>query len=483
MAGSEDEGLRLPWFGELSPGQLGNGALAETLKIVNAHAGDRAAIREAVRKRWFDASAESRASDPESRLVQQLKRAGNVLIGMQSNGLVSDKTYHLTDLGVEIEALDHDVDREARFATHLLKHGRGLELLDVVRDLRQRGVVIQNDALRDELRRRGYTVTVNSGDAGKLRQWLGLAGVVDERWIINETRLTELTTVSTEVLVEWQALTQAQQAFLATIRRIGETRADRPMSSPELLNFVRVEHGPVFDEGQVARIYTALATGGWITHSVAKSGGRGGKGGDIAATAKLLAIDFEVLVGFRPGDLPADLRAILSRPLDEIYGQLGDADTYVKGLALEYLAVNLATDLGLTPLQLRVRGVRTGGAEVDLVAEAAHLHYTRWLFQCKNTSRVDVGVLAKEVGMATLLQAQVIVIATTGRFSQTVTSYADRVTQTTPFQVVLIDGAALESYRAGGAMALRARLHDAARAALQLKRPQVLETLGDIKDS
>src|SRR6202021_2705349 len=99
--------------------------------------------------------------------------------------------------------------------------------------------------------------------------------------------------------------------------------------------------------------------------------------------------------------------------------------------------------------------VRTGGAEVDLVAEGVHLQFSRWLFQCKNTKRVDVGVLAKEVGMATLLQAQVIVIATTGTFTPTLESYAHRVSQTTPFQVILVRQDVLEGYRSGGAAALR----------------------------
>jgi hypothetical protein len=213
-----------------------------------------------------------------------------------------------------------------------------------------------------------------------------------------------------------------------------------------------------------------------------KIGGRGGKGGEIAATDKLLEVDFELLLGFRPGDLPADLRAAMTTPLQTIYQDLRSGDTYVKGLALELLTVNLASDLGLSPLRLRIRGVRTGGAEVDLVAEGAHLHFSRWLFQCKNTGLVGVDVLAKEVGMATLLQAQVIVIATTGAFSGTVVSYAERLSETTPFQVVLVDRHLLDAYKEGGALAVRDHFHQEAVTAMRLKRPQVLETLEDLAE-
>jgi hypothetical protein len=471
--------LRLPWTGEFSPGQLGDAALLETLRLVAASKGQRDAIVEAIRSRWFAEAAASRA-DPGERLGQQRTRAGNVLNGMQNYGLV-DSSYLLTEIGASLLAEPDDFTRNGRFAEFLLKHRRGFDLLDIVRDLQQRRTVITNVTLRDELRRRGYLVTTNSGDAGKLRQWLATAGIFSKGWTVNEQRVAEVSGMALGVVADWQSLTRPQRAFLTTMRRLSETRGKRPISSPELLDFVREEHGPVFDEGQVRKIYQALAQGGWVEHSV-KSGGRGGKGGMLAATDKLIDVDFELLVGFKPGDLPADLRAAMTTPLVEIYAQLESSDTYLKGIALELLAVNLATDLGLTPLSLRVRGVRTGGAEVDLVAEAAHLHFTRWLFQCKNTRAVDVGVLAKEVGMATLLQAQVIVIATTGSVSKTVVAYASRVTETTPFQVVLIDGKVLKSYREGGALALRETLHTDASQALQLKRPQVLETLQDLVD-
>jgi hypothetical protein len=477
MPRAKDDELRLPWTGEFSPGQLGDRALEETLGIVADNEGDRAAIVEAIRQRWFAEAAQSRG-DSEERLKQQRTRSGNVLNGMQRYGLV-DTGYRLTDLGRELHAEPDEQLRSERFVTHLLKHRQGLELLDVVRDLQQRGVAMTNETLRGELRRRGYAVTTNSGDAGKLRQWLTTAGVVGKDWIIDEARLAALTGTSLAVITEWQALTRVQRAFLGTLRRLSETRGTTPIPSPELLDFVREEHGPIFVEGQVRKVYERLASDGWIKHTV-RTGGRGGKGGHIAATPKLIDVDFELLVGFRPGELPADLRAALTTPLDVIYTDLQSSNTYKKGIALELLAVNMASDLGLSPLRLRVRGVTTGGAEVDLVAEGAHLQFSRWLFQCKNTRTVDVGVLAKEIGMATLLQAHVIVIATTGTVSKTVDVYADRVSATTPFQVVLIQGTDLLKYRAGGAVALREQFRAQAQSAMRVKRPQVIAALDEL---
>lgn len=480
MAKWDSDVLRMPWTGEFSPGQLGDNALISTLAIVFDNAGDRDAIVEAIRLTWFMESAARRASIPSAQIKQQRTRAGNVLNGMQNYGLVDDH-YRLTELGDELLVDPSDEHRNQAFVGFLLKHRRGLELLDVVRDLSQRGIAISNDALRKELRSRGYKVTTNSGDAGKLRQWLGTAGVVNDKWFIDESQLSAITGTPLSVVAEWQSLTKAQRAFLATIRRLSETRGKTPVPSPELLDFVLDEHGAIYDEGQVKKVYQALSGAGWIEHSV-KASGRGGKGGLIAATDKLIDVDFELLVGFRPGDLPADLRAVLTTPLEAIYDNLKSKDDHVKGIALELLAVNMASDLGLLPLRMRVRGVRTGGAEVDLVAEGAHLHFSRWLFQCKNTKSVDVGVLAKEVGMATLLQSQVIVIATTGTVSKTVVTYAQRVSETTPFQVVLADRDVLNEYQSGGPQALRNRFREGARRTMQLKRPQVIDTLEELAE-
>jgi hypothetical protein len=478
-ATSEQDALRLPWAGEFTPGQLGERALEEALNLVEANSGDSDRVVEAIRQRWFTGAAQAR-SDPAERLRQQRTRARNVVNGMQNYGLVS-RAYTLTDVGAELRSEPDSDERAEQFVGYILKHCRGLELVDLVRDLRQRGIRINNDEVRAELRRRGYTVTVNDSNPGKMRQWLATSGVFDDSWNLDEARVAQITGTSLAAIGEWQTLSKVERAFLGVIRRLSETRGKTPVPSPEFLDFVRQEHGLIYDEGQVRKVYLSLDKMGWIEHTV-KQGGRGGKGGEIAATDKLTEVDFELLVGFKPGDLPADVRAAMTMPLDTVYRNLRSDNTHTKGIALEVLSAKLASDLGLIPLRLRVRGIRTGGAEVDLVAEAAHLHFSRWLFQCKNTRSVDIGVLAKEVGMATLLQAQVIVIATTGAFTGPVFTYADRVSETTPFQVILVTAKILEAYRSGGALALRQCFRENAREAMQLKRPQVMDTLDELSE-
>jgi hypothetical protein len=138
--------------------------------------------------------------------------------------------------------------------------------------------------------------------------------------------------------------------------------------------------------------------------------------------------------------------------------------------------MRIATDLNISPRELRLRGIKTAGAEVDLVAEASHLHFSRWLFQCKNTRALTVADLAKEVGMAVLLRAHVIVMVTTGQIGTTVRAYAKTLAEGTSHQAVLLDGRVLADYRKRGAPALLDYFHEAAAHTMQLKRAQVSET-------
>jgi hypothetical protein len=86
---------------------------------------------------------------------------------------------------------------------------------------------------------------------------------------------------------------------------------------------------------------------------------------------------------------------------------------------------------------------------------------------------VTLSDLAKEVGMAVLLRAHVIVMVTTGSFAGSVVTYAKELMDTQHFQVVLIDKAVLAKYRVGGLRALMEFLHTDAEATMRLKRGQI----------
>ena len=100
------------------------------------------------------------------------------------------------------------------------------------------------------------------------------------------------------------------------------------------------------------------------------------------------------------------LVALLRRPLPEILKELSDTDRHVKGLALEALAFKIMRLLDMDYVATRLRGAQTGGAEVDLVFQSARLVFSRWQIQCKNTPRVALDDVAKEVGLNPLPEEQ-----------------------------------------------------------------------------
>ena len=392
---------RLPEANEFSPGQV---ALREVLDLAAAHSGQRDALIEALRKLYF-ASAAQRQKEPTRRLEQQRTRAYNVLVGLKGYGLFDLQATKLTTEGDALRAVKTDGALAEAFAAHILKACNGLEVLDAVRSIQSRGEKATKARLQTELEGRGFTLPRATTHHTKLLQWLRRAAVLDDKQVIDDARVAALSGVGLKTLEEWSGLTQEQRALLRTLRRLATIHGTSALAARDVVSEAKFEHGPVFREDQLAaRVFQPLEKAGWITRAVAGSG-RGGKSGTVAATKRLLALDLDVLPSEEGWGIPAELRPKLNTPLAVIQEDLKSDSKHEKGIALELLALRISTDAGLTPIRFRLRAAETGGGEVDLVAEGAHLHFSRWLFQCKNTRSVELSDLAKEVGMAVLLRA------------------------------------------------------------------------------
>lgn len=436
-------------------------------KIVEL-SGDKQSVAHWIRYKWI----------PPTPSGQEDNRAQNVIRGMVAYGLIDsmDDPLTVSDAGLKVRDASHPV---GAFATHLLKNCHGLELVHFAQDVRARDGLATNDSVLKELRARQYQTSTGTTDHTKMRQWLEAAGVVafdrKDGWVIDASRLQAFVGVESGDVALWHALSEAQQSAI-TILRKRELGNPGPIPVKELLNLLR-QYGVEFNEKQVAaQITRPLEQAGLLEHSVDKAGGQGSKSGNVTLTQKARDLRVELIVGLDLGVVPADLQAKLHRATTEILDDLGSADTGVKGVALELLALRMCADLGLIPADFRLRSAQTGGGEVDLVAEGAHLHFSRWLVQCKNqTAPVNLGVLAKELGMATLLRAQVVVIVTTGKFAASVSSYARQAAETTAIQIILLDDKSLANYRTKGASGLRTELNHSAEEALTRKRPQLDE--------
>lgn len=469
-----DEGpaRKLPNMNEFSPGVLDDNNVKHLLALLSPLEGKKSEMA----ARIVETYPKIKATPTDS---QRRARANNVLIGMSQCGLLEkdgeDVTPRFTELGNELLAAPDDEAANARFARHLLEHCHGLELVDVVGVIRARGEAVTLQAIREELRARGFVVTENEGNSAKIRQWLESTGAVDKNWNIAESVLHGLIGAQSSVLAKWNGLSRAQRAFLEQTRYQAAHHGNEWMPVRHLKKVSESAYGrTIFPEGRLrAEVIEPLAADGWI-QTRGTGEGRGGDSGDVKALPPLTDLKVVLPVDGVSG-IPADLREKLALPLEQIFRDLESPNTGVKGLALELLALRLTRDIGLFPVCFRERSAKTHGAEVDLVANGVHLHYSRWLLQCKNTTKVDVHDVAKEVGMAVALKAHVIVLVTTGRFTRAVRTFSDTLAGSTAHQVIMIDADLLEKYRETGGQAVIDWLRVNAYRVLTLKEPQVRE--------
>ena len=476
------EGLRaLPNMNEFSPGVLGTNHIRQVLLTVRPHVGDREAMATAI-------EAYPRIAATTTDRNQRTQRAMNVLIGMSQCGLLQRDGRSIlpvfTPVADTLLGCCSDAEADEMFARHILESCQGLELLDAVDMIRDRGEIPTLQAIREELRARGFDITENEGDASKLRQWLEASRIVDRSWEVDEHRLQAVVGAGSSTLAEWQGLTRGQRAFLQVLREQDRTVPGEWISTRHVKRLCESSHGrAIFPEGRLRdEVITPLAQAGWLEAQGERGGtaGRGGDSGDVRAASKLrdlrISLPAEAAVS-----IPADLRPRLSVPLEQIFVDLRSTDTGVKGLALELLALRIVRDIGLLPAGFRLRS-GTAGTEVDLLAIGIHLHYSRWLFQCKNTASgiTDVADIAKEAGMALVMRAHVIVMVTTGRFTPNVITFANELAKASPLQALLIDDTVLRHYRAReGRASLIDWLHAKAFQVLRLKAPQVGEVQRD----
>jgi site-specific DNA-methyltransferase (cytosine-N4-specific) len=470
---------RLPFAGEFSPGQID---LKNVLDLAATTDGDRAELVAEIASRYFSEAAESLANDPEARLEMQRKRAGNVAIGLANYGLYDSSSQGLTPLGEELRTERDDASRMKRFARHILTELNGVAVLEAVRALQRRGVRPSKTALADELRRRGFTTLPQATTHHLIMlNWLAEAGVVRDgrNRVIDDAVLREIIGGATEEIHQISAMTAGQRAFLDALVHLSRGRA-APVRVAHVEEVAIERHGNVLgnDDSRRRRIRDPLATAGYITLPATK--GRGGKSGNVTPSDKLLALDPELLTGHVETGLPSDLLEHMDTPLDQIYADLSSSDTHVKGLALELLAVNMAIDLGLTPIALRLRAAQAGGSEVDLIAESIGMWTTRFVFQCKNTASVRGNVVLREHGLADLLKAQATIVVATGKFTADAAKVRDAVAADTAKQMVLVDGSVLQRYRTNGATSLAAYFKAQAERTSTLKRGQTTR-LGDLE--
>lgn len=428
----EDE-KRLPFAGEFSPGQVD---LRRVLTLA-AEASTDATFAEAVRAEYFAASCEG--YEGTARLVQQTKRAKNVLLGMRAYGLLGED-FKLSSVGTALRELDEKAFYK-QFAAHIITSVQGRSVLDAVGRLEAKGERVGKESLSQELRRSGYIMPTATTAHQTLLNWLRKAELftTTTSYEIKASVLSDILGTGETILSDLDRLSSAERTFLLALSKLA-TDGVESFKVSDVMDYARdLLNLKVREDQWRSKLLTPLSEAGWITLEAGTSG-RGAKSGKIMPTEVFKSRYLAPLLLQQETEMPLELRRGLNRPLSDILTELESEDTYIKGVALEHLAGRIVQLLDLKPKHLRLKSAMTGGTEVDLVAESAKLIFSRWQVQCKNTKVLASDDVAKEVGIAVGLRSQVILMVTTGRAGKVVYQYSRQINETTAMQIIVLDG-------------------------------------------
>lgn len=418
----------LPFGSEFSPSQI---ELPIVLKIADQHGGNWKAFEASIYEKYF---GEYPTSEYNKR-----KLANNCKLGMIAYGII-DREARLTPFGQGLLAIcDQGEKPYDELGRHILLNLHGLTLVQTVEDMEARQEPVDLRKLREWLEERGVHYPRGGKHPSIMRLWLEKAGIfAKDSWIVNEKKVQEILGTSPQEIEILSGFSPEQKAYLKTLGNMG---SKGPFPSNEVEKLASVTYGVKFDEKALPKkVLYPLEQAGYVKLARGtKAAGRGAKPFLVTVTEKLIADLVVPLLGTLEKQTRPDLRKLLRKSLAEILKEIKSGDKHIRGLALEALAFYLMRLIDLTYVATRLRGSATGGAEVDLIFEGIRLIFSRWQIQCKNTARVSLDDVAKEVGLTHMLKSNVIVIVSTGGIGSEAHRYSRHVMNTSNLDIILID--------------------------------------------
>lgn len=425
----------LPFGSEFSPTQID---LTELLDLATENARDFVKFEAAVLGRYFA------GNDTDDRNKRKL--ANNVKLAMIAYGLI-DRGVQLTPFGEKLYALREDPTAlHKELASHILKKLHGTTLVQCVLDIQAAAEKVDLEKLRAWLEERGIIFPRGGKHPSMMRLWLEKAGIFEGGWRVNEARFREILGVSTDEVESLAALNAEQRAYLKTL---GNLPGPGPHQSNEVEKLASATYGVKFSEKNLPKtvLYPLEAAGFLSLQRGTRAAGRGAKPFLVSPTEKLNADVVGPLLSQLEQQIDNDIRPLLRRPFAEILENLTATDKHTRGLALEALAFKLMRLIDLSYVATRLRGTATGGAEVDVIFESSRLVFSRWQVQCKNTERVSLDDVAKEVGLTHFLKSNVVVVVSTGEVGPEARRYSNKIMADSNLCIVMINGQDLKQIR------------------------------------
>lgn len=425
----------LPFGDAFSPKQLHTDEdeppeLVMILEKAKEYEGKEATFDEEMRRIFF----------PEQ---EDTTRSKNIRLGLKSSGYrIMDDNFYFTKIGEELYSLrDNPDELYARFSQHILQNLHGLKGIEIVEDLRAEGRRPVNDNVKEEFQKQyGFHIDETSNHWSQMRAWMSKAGVVNtgtHHYDIDRARIEELIGVSSEDIVELDGLNDQQQSFLRALALIDP---DSAVKSRTVKRITENAYGVDISQSDISRrTLDPLEEAGYIKWEHVS-----GKPNLIKTTDEF---DAEVVKPILDdlSDRTGVPRHVLRLSFESVLENLDSDSTHEKGVALETLAVKTGRLLGLDFVGWRVRGRKTGGSEVDVVMDQIGTTFNRWQIQCKNIqSPLGSKYVAREVGIARVLQTNTILIIARGGLSSDSRQYANQVMRQENIAILFLTGEDVE---------------------------------------
>ena len=362
-------------------------------------------------------------------------------------------------------AASDDSQRNELFARHILLNLYGLAFIHCLLDMKAERKEINLTTLRQACLERGLVYPKGGKHPSMMRGWLSNAGVFTGQWEVDENRINQIlgTPDAYDPLSE---LDDLQKAFL---KALINSQVSGFISASKIVKIAEADYGVQLPEKSLpSLVLDALKDKGFIDAQKTTSG-RGAKPFDVRLKPGINPSVLLPTIAQLENALSPKLRKLIVQPLESIMVDIKSTDKYKAGLALEALAFKLMRILDLSYVSTRLRGSDTGGAEVDLVFESARLIYSRWQIQCKNTNKVGLDPVAKEVGITHMLKSNVVVVVSTGTFTKPAIEYSEMVSMQTNLNIVLIEGKDLKKIVADPS-AIIDIFNEKAQAAMEIKK-------------
>ncbi|CCY43192.1 MAG: restriction endonuclease [Clostridium sp.] len=412
--------FKLPYGAEFSPDKI---KIKEVLKMASSHEGQPSdELVTDLAKKYYKKNHAMASNCKNSMVAYEI---------LETGGGVT-----LSAFGNELLTMTKEAEIYDAMAKRILTHLSGLMFIEAIRTISQGGNRPTLESMTEKLNLMGCEeLSKTNKHVATMKKWLEKAKVLNG-WEIKEKKLESLIGVKEADIKVLRGLTREQACF---IKALCNTGSDDYQNASKIRDLATASYNVDFPAKNFANAIIKPLEDKKLIEKKPSASSHGGNSSEIklesTVKAEVLASvleQIEIIAG-------KEVLQYCQKSLEDLRTEIDSTDTHVKGLALEAFAIKMMRIINLDFIGTRVKGSETGGAEVDVLFDTTRLNYSRWQVQCKNTPKVSIDQVAKEVGLSHVLKTNVIVILTTGKATSTAKEYATTIMREMNLCIIFIE--------------------------------------------